>query len=131
LLKYDVKTQKHAWSEEMLRIWGLHKQEQVQNYQQLNKYIHPQDWDKFDTAVNNAIDKGLAYNMELRIIRPNGEERTIITIGEPVYDSKGRIKSLRGTNQDITERKRIENELVASKEKAEEADRLNRHFWPT
>jgi len=126
--QYNVKTQKPEWSEEMLRIWGLEKQEQIENYQQHKKYIHPEDWDKFDATVNDTLNNGKAYNIELRIIRPSGEERTIITIGEPVFDGKGRITSLRGTNQDITERKRIENELIAAKEKAEEADRLKSAF---
>ncbi len=111
---YNVKTQVPEWSDEMFRIWGIEKYEQITDYQQHKKYIHPEDWDKFDTAVKKAINEGLAYNIELRLVRPNGEERTIISIGEPVYDNNGKIASLRGTNQDITLLKKAEQELINS-----------------
>jgi len=111
---YDVKTQKPKWSEEMLRIWGFDSQEPVQNYQQHKKYIHPEDWDNFETTVNNAINSGISYHLELRIVRPNGEERTIITHGEPVFDSNGNVISLRGTVQDVTDLKMTERKLIDS-----------------
>lgn len=56
--------------------------------------------------------------MEHRIIRADGEERVIVVRGETMRDEAGRIAKIRGANQDITERKRME-ELLRKSEAAQ------------
>ncbi len=111
---FDPVTQQTKWSDEMFHIWGLDKTLGSPEYIELKKYIRPDDWDIFNTTVKEALEKGISYNLEFNIRRPDGKERTIATLALPVYDSAGKVTGLKGTNQDITERKRIEEELRKS-----------------
>ena len=105
---FNHETMQPIWSEEMYRIWGLNPKNEAPNYEEHRKLIHPNDWQQFDDAVKDALENGNPYNLELRILRPDGEERTIILICVPQLDKEGKVIKLTGTTQDITERKRVE-----------------------
>ena len=113
---YNPETRQPVWSEEMLRIWGLDPSKGAPHYDDHRKLIHPDDWQRFDEAVNEAMEKGIPYHLELRIMRPDGKERTIISICKPQFDEHGKVVKLSGTNQDITERKLAEKALKESEE---------------
>ncbi|HTO83004.1 MAG TPA: PAS domain S-box protein [Methylomirabilota bacterium] len=51
------------------------------------------------------------YSVEYRIVRPDGTVRDVQEIGENVFDASGRIAAAAGTIQDVTERKRLEEQL--------------------
>ena len=105
---YYHETHQPIWSEEMYHIWGLDPTKKAPNYDEHRKMIHPEDWQRFDDAVRDAVEIGNPYNLELRIVRPDGEERTIISMCIPQLDKEGKVIKLTGTTQDITERKRVE-----------------------
>ena len=74
------------------------------------KFIPPEE----SAAVANGIEEvrvNSHFQLEHRIIRADGEERFIVVHGEAVFDQEGRFVKIRGANQDITERKRAEEEL--------------------
>jgi len=110
---YDPLTQQSNWSDEMFRICGMDSKFGAPDYLEQKKLIHIDDWRIFDTAVGNAVKKGIPYNLELRISRPDGTEKTIITIGHAVLSDKGKVIGLKGTAQDITALKISENKLKA------------------
>ncbi len=111
---YDPVTQQPRWSDEMFRIWGLDPELGAPTYAYHMKLIHPDDFQRFDNTVREAVQHGIPYRLELRICRPDGDIRTIITICEPQCDSDGRVVSLRGTCQDITEHKQSEEALCTA-----------------
>ena len=113
---YDPVIQKSTWSKGMFQIWGLDPSRGLFPVEDHQKYIHPDDYPKFEAVLKEAVEHGAPYSMELRIKRPDGIEKTIITICEPLCDSTGKVVKLRGTNQDITESKKVEKELLAAKE---------------
>ncbi len=67
-----------------------------------------------ETQANSSIQ------LEHRIIRADGEERFIVVRAEAIFDQEGRFVKIRGANQDITERKRAEEELKQKKKMLEE-----------
>ena len=69
---YDPKTQLPTWSDEMFRIFGMAPGTEAPSYEEHRAMIHPEDWDRFDAAVSSAITNGTGYNLEIRIICPNG-----------------------------------------------------------
>lgn len=111
---YDPVIRKAVWSKGMFHIWGLDPAHGLFPFEDHQKYIHPDDYPHFEAGLKDAVEHGTPYTMELRINRPDGSERTIITICEPRRDASGNVVKLRGTNQDITERKRVENALKKS-----------------
>ena len=73
---------------------------------------------------------GPAYDMEYRVVRPNGEVRNVHSRGDVTRDELGRPRRLFGTVQDITERKRAEENLRESERRYRETQmalaRVNR-----
>jgi len=112
---YDPVTQKSTWSKGMFLIWGLDPSIGLFPVADHQKYIHPDDYPRFAAVLKEALENGVPYKEELRINRPDGTERTIITICEPLCDSTGKVVKLRGSNQDITERKQVEKTLSQQK----------------
>ena len=56
-------------------------------------------------------ERGGVFEMEYRIIRPDGEVRWLHHICQPVHDAEGNFLGTRGSNRDITERKGVEEKL--------------------
>ncbi|HRF42772.1 MAG TPA: GGDEF domain-containing protein [Candidatus Competibacteraceae bacterium] len=108
---YDPLTQQPVWSEGMFQVWGLDPNRGTPAYDAHREFIHPEDWPRFNEAVRAAVEQGEPYHLDLRIRRPDGEERSIITICTPHLDEQGHVVKLSGTNQDITDRKRLEAAL--------------------
>lgn len=111
---YDPNTGMPSWTEGMFLIWGLDPAQGPPPYSEYSKYIHSDDWERFDAAVQAAVSEGTPYDLELRICRPDGDERTVITSCTPERDDKGAVVRLLGTNQDITDRKWAEETLKES-----------------
>ena len=108
---YDPVTQTSTWTEEMFHIFGFEPTPLSFPYQDHRKIIYPDDWDRFDAAINRAVTEGIGYDLELRITQPNGDIRYINTRCEAKKDDHGMVKRLVGTAQDITERKKAEEDL--------------------
>ncbi|SDD87102.1 PAS domain S-box-containing protein, partial [Algoriphagus faecimaris] len=116
---YDFINQVSQWSEETYRIWGLDPSIEVVNFIDHEKLVHPEDWERFNAVINNAIEKGIPYKMELKLLRPDGSYKTVNTIGAPVFSEDKKLIAFRGTTQDISDRILIEKELKEAKERAE------------
>jgi diguanylate cyclase (GGDEF)-like protein/PAS domain S-box-containing protein len=68
----------------------------------------PEDREKIKIAVQKCIQEGIAYDLELEKFTATGRRIWVRTIGQPVRDQDGNIKSLQGSFQDISERKNLE-----------------------
>jgi len=109
----DTDTDVITWSDETYRIFGLQPQERILNLAQLPELVHPQDQQIVVEAVAAALRGGPRYDVEYRVVRPNGEVRLVHSQGDVMRDDSGRPRRMFGTVQDITERKRAEQRLVA------------------
>jgi two-component system, cell cycle sensor histidine kinase and response regulator CckA len=118
---YDVDTKTPTWSEEMFRIFGRNPADGVPHYDRHRTFIHPDDWDRFDSAVQSAI-QGTGYDLVIRVIFPDQSVHFVSTQGYPQYDSRGRFVGLFGTSQDITESKQREESRVRLATAVEQAD---------
>ncbi len=109
---YDMASGEVTWSPQMFRVFGLDPAEGTPGYEDHRKHIHPDDVETFTGAVQRSLTTGEPYQMQLRMIRPDGEVRTFLTYGQAVTDAAGKVVELRGTSQDITERKALEARLA-------------------
>ncbi|EEF61003.1 putative PAS/PAC sensor protein [Pedosphaera parvula Ellin514] len=121
---WDPETDRVTWSEELYRISGLDPAMPTPSYRELQRHYTPQGWERLNAAVEQALQRGTPYELDLEFIRDNGERGWIIARGEAQRDATGRIVKLRGTAQDITDRKRGEEALSESRHELTEAQRI-------
>jgi PAS domain S-box-containing protein len=110
---WEAETDALVASDELLRIYGLDPATQrVLTLRDQRGRWHPvDDWERLKAAIQRTVQTGLGYELELRAFRK--EVPIWITArGAAVRNSKGQIVGLRGTVQDITERKQAELALV-------------------
>jgi len=107
------------WSEEMARIFG-HDPSAVSGdlSQVIASSVHPEDREAFDRAYETLAQEQRPLPMEYRILRPDGQVRTVWAEGgELILDDAGRAELLTGIVQDITERRLAERTLRESEER--------------
>jgi PAS domain S-box-containing protein len=110
----DLIADRITGSEEAYRIYGLQPEDGVLSHAQLQGMIHPDDRQIQEQALSKALQGIQIYDMEFRIIRPDGDLRFVHVRDEIEYDKSGRPIRMFGAVQDITERKRVEEALTAS-----------------
>jgi PAS domain S-box-containing protein len=108
----DLDTDFITWSDETYRIYGLPPEERIVTISRLLELIHAEDRQMMLEAVAAALRGGPRYDVEYRVVRPNGEVRIVHSQGDVTWDETGRPRRMFGTTQDITERKRVEQRLV-------------------
>ncbi len=113
----DLITGRITWSEQTCRIWGQQPAGCILNQAEMEKMIHPDDRPIQRQALADAIAISRPYDVEYRIIRPDGEIRFLHIRDDIEKDPDGRPVRIFGTVQDITERKRMEELLKESETK--------------
>ncbi len=73
-------------------------------------WVHPEDRERFLSAGAATAERGEPFACEYRITGPSGGTRWIAARGQPVFDPSGRVHRVIGVSQDVTERKRSEEE---------------------
>jgi PAS domain S-box-containing protein len=112
----DFATGKVSWSEEGRKIFGLDATSDNWTHEANLQRIHTDDRALVAAADARARDRGEAFEIEYRILRPTGEERTLRERADVVRDDAGRPHRLVGIVHDITEMRRNETELVRQRE---------------
>jgi signal transduction histidine kinase/CheY-like chemotaxis protein len=111
---YSPITKQMIWSEEMFRIFEQNSQNGAPSYLGLQSLIHSEDRISFDSAIQKAVLDGEGFEMELRIIRPDGRLRHVLSRVEVRIERNGEIIQVMGIAQDISEQKNIELQLHQS-----------------
>src|SRR3984893_12329468 len=107
----DLDTDRLTWSDETYRVFGLTPGEGTITLAEMREPIHPEDRPIWSRAAAEALGGASRHDLEYRVVRPNGELRIVHSQGDLTRDASGRPRSLFGTIQDITERKRAEQAL--------------------
>ncbi|MGB9926922.1 MAG: PAS domain S-box protein [Methanosarcina sp.] len=108
---WDLVTNELTWSEQSYRNYGLEPGEVKLSYELFLSFIVAEDRENVNREVRKAIESGHRYNVTYNIIRKDGTPRILLSENEIVRDESGKTVLMYGTNQDITERKRVEEEL--------------------
>ena len=93
------------------RITGYDAEEFMSDPDLLDRIIHPDDRSVFLSHRHEAGEKSVSDEIEFRIVRPDGSYRWISHICQPVFDEGGPFLGRRGSNRDITKRKKAEEGL--------------------
>src|ERR1700757_3105814 len=98
-------------SDEWYRIYGFDQEAGLPPWEQRLQRIHPEDRDRWREAIDRAVVEKSDYDLEFRILRPDGVVKHIHTVGHPVLNDSGVLVQFVGSTMDITERKRSEEAL--------------------
>jgi PAS domain S-box-containing protein len=126
--QWEVQTDTVTWSEQLYRIAGIDPSLPAVSYKGHEKLYTTESWLRLRSAVEEALLSGTSYELDLEMIRPDGTTKWIIAKGEVRRDGAGHIVKLRGTVDDITVRKRAQEELRKSEERLRLAIQAGKMF---
>ncbi len=109
---YDIDAGVITWSDEMYRIYGMEPGKPV-TYERYVERIHPDDRAVVLANVATAIHTLASFEHEHRITRADGEERIVLGHGDVAQDASGRAVTMYGTGQDVTDRRRADQQALA------------------
>ena len=109
------------WSSEIYRIFGVKPGTFTPSLETLTSLVHKRDISRVMQAFQRAIIEQKNYDMEFRVVQPDGQTRYIRCEGKCEQDEDGDVTALFGIMQDITERTLHERDLYEAKDAAERA----------
>jgi len=107
----NIKNNAILWDEAQHRIMGTDIAAGELDWANFTELIHPEDAQRFEFEINEALGGDKDYISQYRFLRPNGDVRTLEARGHVIRDAAGRPIRLIGTSMDITERQQAEEEL--------------------
>ncbi|WP_423824882.1 PAS domain S-box protein [Salinibacter ruber] len=139
--EYDVASGELRWTDQVHWIYGNRDPSgSAPPLENAIEAYHPDDRPAIQDALAGAIEEGIPYDIEVRLITEDGEQKWVRTRGEPQREDRnredrnldrgggnpeGEVIRVRGTIQDITERKKREEALRDTQEKL----RSNKNFY--
>ncbi|MBM4068599.1 MAG: PAS domain S-box protein [Planctomycetes bacterium] len=106
------------------KVWGRTCQSLYEYPRSFLEAIHPDDQERVRTIILEKHALGESTDTEYRVVRPDGSVRWVWDRAFPVRDADGRVYRMAGIAEDITEKKKAEEEL-------KEADRRKDEFLAT
>jgi PAS domain S-box-containing protein len=101
-------------SDEWYRIYGFDPKQGMPAWQEPLERLHPEDRGTWEGAIERAIRERSDYNLEFRIVLPDGTLKWVQTVGHPVFSPAGELVQFVGSSMDVTDRRRSQDELTAA-----------------
>jgi PAS domain S-box-containing protein len=120
------------WSDQSYRIFGLTRGNFDGRVETFFNLVHPDDRARVREASRAALLEGRPYDIDHRVLWPDGTVRWVHERADIVRDAEGRPLRMIGIVQDITESKRVEHELRESRELltlAQQAAKIGSAAW--
>jgi signal transduction histidine kinase len=109
---WDIETNKIQWSEVLKEIFWGDNSVKPPPYEGLEQFYSKESWGLLEGLVTRAIETDKPYALDLQSISRDGAPRWSHTTGSVIErNSSGKALKMAGTVQDITDRKKLENEL--------------------
>jgi PAS domain S-box-containing protein len=99
------------WSEQMFRIMGREPAAGAPSYGEFLTWVHPEDRERVQTSYDRIFRFGKSFEIDFRYICPDGSWRQLHSIARPEIDDRTKSITAFGTVMDLTDRKRIEEQL--------------------
>ncbi|SOD90706.1 PAS domain S-box protein [Caenispirillum bisanense] len=105
---WNIRTGELYWSERIPKLFGYPDGTLETSYENFLACVHPQDRKRLQSAVVACIEQGRVYDIEHRVVWPDGTVRWVHERGDVVRDGDGRPGRMLGVVRDITRAKAAE-----------------------
>ena len=116
---WDIVAGTLSWSDTIEAIFGLSRGEFAGTYEAFLNCVHPEDRAHVVEAVNACLEQGRKYDIEHRIVWPDGSVRWVSETGDIIRDEDHRPVRMLGVVKDITHRQAIREELRKARDELE------------
>jgi PAS domain S-box-containing protein len=125
---FDIITSKTTWSEGIYHVFGIDPGTTAEITESFFHLVDEADQGRVHRARSLSRSHGIPFDIEFGITTPSGEKRIIQSIGRSERDATNKIIRVFGTAQNITERKRAEEEIKASYQQFQELTSRSREI---
>jgi PAS domain S-box-containing protein len=126
--EWDLETNALIWDDWMYKLYGIETKLFSGAYEAWEKSVHPEDIEDAKAKLEAAVAETGVYDTEFRVIRPDGEIRTMKASAEVIRNGEGTPISVIGVNYDISEKVNALATLVEAKKEAERAVKAKSDF---
>ncbi|NIX76866.1 PAS domain-containing protein [Microvirga terricola] len=119
----DLETDEFSASASFKAMFGLSPNESM-TYAQLQQILHPDDVERINLAIEFALTTKTDFNVEHRIIKPDGRSGRVLTRGLAVYENDQPVRLI-GVSQDTSERAKAKEESHLAQRRQEFLLNLN------
>jgi PAS domain S-box-containing protein len=116
---WDIVAGNLSWSDTIEAMFGFSRGEFAGTYEAFLNCVHPEDRPHVVEAVNACLDQGRKYDIEHRIVWPDGSVRWVSETGDIIQDEDRRPVRMLGVVKDITHRQAIQEELRKARDELE------------
>jgi PAS domain S-box-containing protein len=113
---WNILSNEVVWSSNMEALFGMAPGEFDGSYEQFVARLYAEDRDRVLEAIHASVTSKAPYNIEFRVLYPNGKVRWALSQGQVFYDATEQPIRMLGVDIDITDRKKNEEELRRSEE---------------
>jgi diguanylate cyclase (GGDEF)-like protein/PAS domain S-box-containing protein len=107
----DLLSGKLVWSDELFHIFERDPANSVGSYEFFLEMVHPEDRQMVDQAYRDSVAKRIPYEIEHRLLMPDGRIKVILECGETLFDDAGMPLRSIGTAQDISGLRQMESQM--------------------
>ncbi len=107
---WNIATGEVTWSVRCKALYGLPPDTEI-TYERFLAAVHPDDRARAAAALKRAVETRSDYELEKRVVWPDGSVRWTASRGRVSCDAAGQPRNMAGVTMDITERKRTEDEI--------------------
>jgi PAS domain S-box-containing protein len=117
--EFNILSKELVWTNELYHIFEIEKNLCTSLFDNYLNYFTDEDKELLFSRINETIQSRQPYELTHKIFLPNNRIKWIYGTGIPVLNDKNEVIALRGIAQDITEKKRIESEILGKEKEVE------------
>lgn len=115
---WDLVTNTTIRSENFEKLLGYKQTNESSHNEFWKSLIHPDDLEKVEKNLQKTLSgKKNKWSQEFRVRKSNGQTIYILDRGRVIRNNEGKAIRLIGSTQDISERKKIEDEIISQKQR--------------
>jgi len=125
---WDIVTGELFWSDRIAPLFGYETNAPETTYENFLAVIHPDDRQQVINAIENCVQKSIDYNIEHRVVWPDGSVHWVLERGNVLRSENGEALHMLGVVQDINELKSAQLQLIQACNEAESANQAKSQF---